>query len=170
MAGNSSRADLIALRWSDRRDADALARVHAAAWAHAYAGIIPGPGLARMISRRGPAWWRRLHAFGGRALVVEQGGTLAGYALVGRNRSGPGGEIQELYLRPDHQGIGLGGRLFEAAHAELIARAIAPLTVWCLADNTLGLAFYRAKAGRETDRRTERVGGADLEKIRFLWP
>ena len=63
---------------------------------------------------------------------------VVGYALIGRCRGGPGGEIQELYIRPDCQGLGFGSRLFAGARAELRARGIAPLTVWCLAANRIG--------------------------------
>lgn len=150
-------------------DSAALAEVHALTWRYAYAGIIPGAGLERMISRRGPTWWRRLHAFGGRALLAVEGEALAGYALFGRNRSGPGGEIQELYVRPEYQGLGYGGSLFAGAHASLLGRAIAPLTVWCLAENRIGTAFYAAMGGHERARRRERVAGADLEKVGFVW-
>lgn len=163
------RDRIISTRWSEAADAETLAAIHASGWRYAYAGVIPEPGLSRMISRRGPGWWRRLHATGGRALVISLGAELVGYALVGRCRSGPGGEIQELYIRPDCQGLGFGSRLFAGARAELRARGVAPLTVWCLAANGIGTAFYRALGGRVTDRARDRVAGADLEKLRFTW-
>lgn len=169
MDRNPSRAGLAATRWSEADDASDLAALHAATWRYAYAGIIPGVGLERMIARRGPSWWRRLHGLGGRALVVAFDDTLAGYALLGRRRDGPGGEIQELYVRPDAQGLGFGSALFAAARAELDARAIAPLSVWCLAANRIGCAFYRARGGREAGRARDGVGGRELEKIRFTW-
>jgi GNAT superfamily N-acetyltransferase len=101
--------------------------------------------------------------------VAQFGEEVVGYALIGRCRSGPGGEVQELYMRPDCQGLGFGARLFTAARAEFRARDMAPLTVWCLADNSLGMGFYRAVGGRETGRVRERVGGVELEKLRFTW-
>lgn len=162
-------ADLSGGRWTTIADAEALSRAHAASWRYAYAGIIPGVALERMISRRGPSWWRRLHAMGGRSMVVDIEDGVAGYALMGRNRNGPGGEIQELYVRPEAQGLGVGVRLFRASQAVLSARAIAPLTIWCLAENRIGCGFYRALGGAETGRGRDRIGGRDLDKIRFTW-
>ena len=54
--------------------------------------------------------------------VAEIDGEVAGYSTYGRNRvpSMPySGEIFELYLSPQHQGMGLGRRLFGAARREL---------------------------------------------------
>jgi ribosomal protein S18 acetylase RimI-like enzyme len=169
MERSPERALRPATRWSEAGDAEALTTLYRDTWRYAYAGVIPGPGLERMLARRGSGWWRRLHDAGARVLVIEFGDELAGYALIGRCRGGPGGEIQELYVRPEFTGLGFGRKLFEAARAEFRARAIAPLTIWCLAANTLGCGFYRSMGGRETGRSRERIGGADLEKLRFSW-
>lgn len=163
-------ARVLSTRWSGPQDCAALAAVHAAAWRYAYAGVIPEPGLTRMISRRGPSWWVRLHEGRAKALVAALGAEVIGYALLGRCRSGPGGEIQELYIRPECHGLGFGSRLFADARAELRARGAAPLTVWCLAGNQIGVGFYRALGGALAGRAAETVAGARLEKLRFAWP
>lgn len=163
-------ARVLGARWSGPEDCAALAEVRAVAWRYAYAGLIPEPALSRMISRRGAAWWRRLHEGPGKALVAVLGDEVVGYALLARCRSGRGGEIQELYIRPDCQGLGFGSRLFATARAEFRARGLAPLTVWCLAENRIGVAFYRALGGVVTGRGAEPFPGACLEKLRFGWP
>jgi GNAT superfamily N-acetyltransferase len=85
-------------------------------------------------------------------------------------RRGPGVEIQELYIRPDCQGLGFGTRLFAASRAALAERGPVALTIWCLGRNRHRCAFYRARGGRETARTGVRFGGVDLEQIRFSWP
>lgn len=164
---------LIETRWSRAEDAPALAELHAAAWRHAYAGIIPGVTLERMIAARGPSWWRRLHGAGARALLIEFDGAVAGYATLGRNRAGPrsdrAGEIYELYLRPTYQGIGLGRRLFTEARARLADHGLTGLKVWALAENTVGRRFYVAMGGAEWSRARDRIGGRDLEKVGYRW-
>jgi ribosomal protein S18 acetylase RimI-like enzyme len=50
--------------------------------------------------------------------VLDVGGTMAGYATLGLNRARSlpqEGEIYELYLKPEFQGVGLGKRLFTEA-------------------------------------------------------
>jgi ribosomal protein S18 acetylase RimI-like enzyme len=162
---------LIATRWSTAEDGRGLAEVHRAAWRYAYAGIIPGVTLERMIARRGPAWWGRMHDRGFRALVIDCDGLLAGYATLGRGRApGPAsGEIYELYIRPECQGCGLGRRLFAAARRNLRAHGLQRLTVWALAENTIALRFYRAMGGTEFGHAQDRFCGVPLDKIGFAW-
>jgi ribosomal protein S18 acetylase RimI-like enzyme len=162
----------IATRWSAAADDPNLADVHRAAWRYAYAGIIPGLTLERMIARRGPAWWSRMHGRGFRALVVDCDGTLAGYATLGRSRGAGGwtsGEIYELYLRPEYQGCGLGRRLFAEARRKLEAHGLDRLTVWALSDNEIACRFYRAMGGIEAAQAEDRFCGVPLAKTGFAW-
>ena len=165
---------MIGIRWSTDDDSDRLAELHREAWRNAYAGIIPGLALERMLARRGGGWWRRMHGLGARALVLEFDGSIAGYATLGPSRSRDGGtargEIYELYLRPECQGVGFGRRLFRAARDRLGAAGLKRLLVWALADNAAACRFYRAMGGRECGRSHERIGGVRLEKIGFAWP
>lgn len=166
---------MIELRLSREADSVALAALHGEAWRYAYAGIIPGVTIERMVTRRGPHWWRRLHGGGGGALVLELDEVLAGYATIGPNRSlgrlgrRPRGEIYELYLKPECQGVGLGRRLFDAARGRLAGAGLAGTVVWSLADNAIGCRFYRAMGGAELGRGRERIGGVALDKLGFVW-
>ena len=164
---------LIETRWSTAADAASLAELHRAAWRNAYAGIIPGLTLERMIARRGADWWRGMHGAGGRALVVEFDETVAGYATLGRGRSRDRGhrcgEIYELYVRPEYQGCGLGRSLFRDARARLRRRGLDGLLVWALAENEVACRFYLAMAGTECARGQDRFCGKPLEKVGFAW-
>ena len=109
---------VITIRRPRKADAEEIASVHDAAWRDAYRGVIPGRELERMIARRGPRWWNSAIARGSRLLVLDFDEAIGGYASYGRNRvpSLPyHGEIFELYLAPEFQGLGFGRRLFEAA-------------------------------------------------------
>jgi GNAT superfamily N-acetyltransferase len=172
--GREDRA-VIRFRWSADADSAALAELHRDAWRYAYAGVIPGLTLERMVARRGPRWWHGLHGSGGGALVLDMDASVAGYATLGPNRvrrrmpGRPGGEIYELYLRPESQGVGLGRRLFEAARARLAGAGFNGIIVWSLADNGIGCRFYRAMGGAELARSRERLGGVALDKLGFVW-
>jgi ribosomal protein S18 acetylase RimI-like enzyme len=150
----------------------AVAATHDDAWRSAYQGIIPGTELEKLISRRGPDWWESAIRKGSRIGVLVFGETLAGYANYGRNRARSlfyDGEIYELYLRPEFQGLGFGRRLFSSARKDLLQSGLKSLVVWALSDNDPAVEFYRALGGRAVARSSERFGTRTLDKVAFAW-
>ncbi len=163
---------IIDIRRAEPRDAAAIADVHQQAWQGAYAGIIPHRALTSMINRRGPDWWANAIRRAATVLVVEIGGEIAGYTTVGRNRARElrqQGEIYELYLRPEYQGIGLGSRLFAAARARLADNGLKGLVVWALEENQNALAFYAGAGGRDIAEGVEIFEQKALKKVAFVW-
>jgi ribosomal protein S18 acetylase RimI-like enzyme len=79
------------------------------------------------------------------------------------------GEIYELYLRPEFQGLGFGRRLFAAAKRDLAQSGLKSMVVWALSDNDPATEFYRALGGRMVARSSERFGPKSLDKVAFAW-
>jgi GNAT superfamily N-acetyltransferase len=145
-------------------DASQLADVYASSWREAYSGIIPAVTLERMIVRRSAVWWRDI--LSRRAvLVLDVNGTVAGYASFaparGRGQTSAA-EEQELYLRPEYQGIGLGVRLFSATLERIKSRGYARVLVRALAENDRANGFYLRYGGRLVSRSDESLGGRML--------
>ncbi|GIL02664.1 MAG: N-acetyltransferase GCN5 [Alphaproteobacteria bacterium] len=162
----------IETRRAEPSDAHAIAEVHDAAWANAYAGIVPHRALTRMIRRRGERWWADAIRRSTFVLVIEVGRAVAGYATIGRNRVSTlpyGGEVYELYLKPEYQGIGLGERLFLAARGELARRGYKGTVVWVLADNDRAIRFYLNAGGRAVAEGAEHFDGQRLRKLAYAW-
>jgi GNAT superfamily N-acetyltransferase len=160
------------IRKAEPRDAREIADVHEAAWVGAYAGIIPHRALTAMINRRGVSWWASAIRRSATVLVVEMGETIVGYATLGRNRARQlnfEGEIYELYLLPQYQGIGLGTRLFEAAREKLRSHGLKGLVVWALEDNGGAVSFYHGRGGRDFAEGVEVFDGQAVRKIAFIW-
>jgi ribosomal protein S18 acetylase RimI-like enzyme len=163
---------LIEIRQAKPCDAGAVADAHDDAWRAAYQGIIPGVELEKLVSRRGPDWWDSAIRKGSRISVLVFGERVAGYANYGRNRARSlsyDGEVYELYLRPEFQGLGFGRRLFTAARKDLANSGLRSLVIWALSDNDPAVAFYRALGGRPVARSSERFGGRTLDKVAFGW-
>ena len=161
---------VITIRGAKASDAEAIAAVHDASWRDAYRGIIPGRELERMVARRGPRWWRTAILRGTRLCVLDFDDTIAGYASYGRNRvpSLPfGGEIFEIYLAPEFQGLGFGKRLFKAARRDLADHGYMSVLVWALADNDRALGFYERLGGRIVRRAEERFGDEVRGRVAF---
>jgi ribosomal protein S18 acetylase RimI-like enzyme len=163
---------LIEIRQAKASDAIGVAATHDEAWRTAYQGIIPGVELEKLVSRRGPEWWDSAIRKGSRIAVLGFGDTVAGYANYGRNRARSlayDGEIYELYLRPEFQGLGFGRRLFSAARRDLVQSGLRSLVVWALSDNEPAVEFYRALGGQAVARSSERFGTKVLDKVAFAW-
>ena len=161
---------VITIRGAKASDAESIAAVHDAAWRDAYRGIIPGRELEKMVARRGPRWWRTAILRGTRLCVLDFDDTIGGYASYGRNRvpSLPfGGEIFELYLAPEFQGLGFGKRLFKAARRDLAEHGFTSVLVWALSDNDRALAFYERLGGRVVRKAEERFGEESRGRVAF---
>ena len=162
----------IDIRKAEPRDAAAIAEVHLEAWRGAYTGIIPHRALISMINRRGAEWWANAIRRAATVLVVEMGGKIAGYTTIGRNRVKElrqQGEIYELYLLPEYQGIGLGRRLFAAARQKLADHGLAGTVVWALEENENAVSFYAGAGGRDIAEGVEIFEQKALKKIAFVW-
>jgi ribosomal protein S18 acetylase RimI-like enzyme len=152
---------LIEIRRAKSSDAKDVAGTHDDAWRAAYQGIIPGNELDKLINRRGPDWWDSAIRKGSRITILQFGDKVAGYANYGRNRARSlfyDGEVYELYLRPEFQGLGFGRRLFTAARKDLVQSGLKTLVVWALSDNEPAMEFYRALGGRAVARSSEKFG------------
>lgn len=162
----------IDIRLAGMGDAAGIADVHDVSWRHAYTGILPYRALDTMIRRRGTEWWKRALRHSTRILVVEFDDEIVGYATLGPNRvrSLPGkGEVFELYIRPEFQGVGFGRKLFLAARQELLRMGLPGCIVWALADNHNAVQFYTNAGGDDIAEDSEVFDGQRLLKIAFAW-
>lgn len=163
---------LISLRIAGQHDAPDIARIHEEAWRHTYQGLIPHLQLSQMIAKRGPGWWQGALDKGMHSLVIDFDDEVTGYVTLGhsRMRGTPySGEIFELYVSPDFQGVGFGGRLFKAAREELLQRKLDGLCVWTLACNERACEFYLHLGGRQISEGLEHFGDEALRKVAFAW-
>ena len=153
-------------------DSVGIARVHEASWRHAYSGLIPYKALDTMVRRRGEDWWARAIRQSTRILVLEDKDQIVGYATLGPNRVNAlaqEGEIYEIYLLPEYQGVGLGRKLFLAARQELVTIGLKGCVVWVLEDNQPAAHFYRNAGGKDTAEGSEMFNGKTLNKIAYCW-
>lgn len=162
----------IDIRPADLADATAISETHALAWNYTYSGIIPHKSLREMISRRDERWWRRAINRGTSVMILDMGGVIPGYVTFGLNRARAlpqDGEIYEIYLRPEYQGVGLGTRLFDSARKRLNTLRCKGLVVWALEENESALRFYEAQGGRDVAEGYETFANSTVRKIAYVW-
>jgi GNAT superfamily N-acetyltransferase len=103
-------------------------------------------------------------------VIAEADGEPLGFALFFHNYSTflaqPGIYLEDLYVRPEARGRGVGRALL--AHLARLARerGCGRLEWWVLDWNESALRFYRALGARPMDEWTvQRLTGADLDRL-----
>ncbi|MDE3155995.1 MAG: GNAT family N-acetyltransferase [Acidobacteriota bacterium] len=163
------------LRLATPADADAIARVHVAAWQDTYTGILPASFLARLSIHEDASRWQRLVADRQSGLFVHVAAGadgIIGFAVGGPNRRGHRrytGELQAIYLRRASQRQGIGSALARAVAAGLAERRLSSMIVWVLAKNAGARQFYEALGGRAAGRRQLEIAGIRLEAVAYGW-
>ncbi|HUH49298.1 MAG TPA: GNAT family N-acetyltransferase [Mycoplana sp.] len=162
----------IDVRRAEPQDAWGISETHRASWLNAYSGIIPHKPLTQMVHRRDERWWRKATRGPATLLVLDVAGVIAGYATLGLNRAQAlpqDGEIYEIYLRPEYQGLGLGRLLFGESRRLLKSLGCNGIVVWCLEDSEMAERFFRSAGGLDIAEGMEDFGGKELKKIGFIF-
>jgi len=133
-----------AIRAASPADAEAIARVHIAAWKTTYAGLVPERFIARRTAWdvRYPMWVERLAA-GPTAYVAEDAGGMFGFASACPMPDRPHDHepllydayLQAIYLLAARQRHGAGRALLGAIARDLIARGSRSMALHVLATN-----------------------------------
>lgn len=142
-------------------DAEQYAAVRIAAWTQAYQPFFE-PGYLesmdpKVIASTWPTTIEKLDA-----IVAEDGGRIAGYALLGH--SGFEGhqdhlEVKALYVHPDFQASGIGRGLMARMVRRTIAKGEDRLVIGAFQANARARAVYEGWGGHEIGRSTFSVGG-----------
>ena len=151
------------IRDATPEDAEALARLHVAAWAETYPGLMPEAEIARCDLAYRLDQWPRLLASDRTRVAIAPG---FGFAMMGPQRSDQFAatqpeELYALYLLRAAQGRGLGRDLFRA-----VAGA-KPFTALVIAGNDRACGFYEARGGRHLGTFAFEAAGERLEEYAY---
>lgn len=175
----------ITIRRATPADAADAARIHVQSWQETYRGMVPQSFLDALdVTQRTASWRRELEnpAESMPQFVALVDGEVYGIAGAGRRRPARDGddsthaaalepydsEIYRLYILDAAKGMGLGRKLMRAMADALEAAGMTRPMLWVAAANKTK-HFYEHLGGREIARKTEVVGGADLEEIGYGW-
>jgi GNAT superfamily N-acetyltransferase len=141
-----------AFREAEIRDADAIGRVHVAAWRAAYRGTMSDAFLDALdAAGRASRWRARLERgfdAGQQLFVAEDGGALVGFAGIGPERGGPAGELYAINLEPRAWGSGIGAALLAHATRALAGLGHREAVLWVVRDNARARRFYEREGWR----------------------
>ncbi|MEM6898134.1 MAG: GNAT family N-acetyltransferase [Pseudomonadota bacterium] len=132
------------IRAAEPADAAALKNLHMASWRSAYASFAPatvfGAPLEHNMAERWDTWPAD------RLIRVAEDDGILGFAAV-EWKAQP--YLDNLHIRPDLRGTGLGRRLFSDLAAVLLAGGHRALSLTVIAGNAPARGFYRRCGGRE---------------------
>jgi ribosomal protein S18 acetylase RimI-like enzyme len=158
-------------------DARGIARVHVESWRDAYADLLPKRHLLQLDPERHAIGWARTLARADdrrHTMVAAVDDDVVGFATFGpgrNDRPGNEGEIYMLYVGTDWREMGIGRQLVQASSIALWEIGKSAVSIWCLAENTAAIGFYRRLGGQRIAKpRAENVGGVEFQVIGFHWP
>jgi GNAT superfamily N-acetyltransferase len=165
---------MMTLRPAAPAHASEIARVQAVAMRAAYGEILPPDALGRISEEELTLRWTATLQREPRStlLAVSEEGII-GFAASGESRDEDArgartGELRSLYVLPDHWGNGTASRLWRATRRALLVEEFPEATLWVLADNTRGRAFYE-REGLVLDgaERITEIFGPPVRKVRY---
>jgi ribosomal protein S18 acetylase RimI-like enzyme len=158
-------------------DADAIAALHADSWRRHYRGAYLDSYLdGDILPERREVWTIRLtpprvNQF---TACAHVDGDVVGFSHTYFDHDPQWGALLDnLHVRSDLKGAGIGTRLLSVAAQELArSRPSQPLHLWVLDQNTAAQAFYDARGGMrvETMLRGPFPGGGRAVGHRYFWP
>ncbi|MDQ3704345.1 MAG: GNAT family N-acetyltransferase [Chloroflexota bacterium] len=154
-------------------DVPGIARVHIESWRTTYKGMVPQHIIDGFTYEQREALWRRALDPGNASFVyvAEEDGEVVGFASGGPAREdvpNHAAELYAIYLLQEHQGKGIGRRLFDAVVRELVRRGLYSMAIWVLAENP-ACGFYEAMGGRKVYERQEEADGVLIDEVGYGW-
>lgn len=159
-------------------DAPAITAVQLTTYRAEYGGWLPDQMAALDPAGLTAAWRRSIDDETHRVAVAEVAGEVVGYTLTIPPTTeilAPGddpahvGEIDSLYVRPDHHGHGLGRALVTDALDALTAADRATCLLWALERHAASRGFYERVGFRLDDDSGGRGVWRGLTKIRYRY-
>lgn len=156
-------------------DAELIARLHAESWRQTYRGMYPDEFLdGDVVPNRLAVWKDRLReerADQG-VFVAEDQGSLLGFVCAYGNADARWGSlIDNLHVRPDRKGGGIGTQLIRAVAAWLgVRHGNSGVFLWVLEANAPARGFYeRLGAFHAETVVMETPGGGVARSCRYVW-
>jgi GNAT superfamily N-acetyltransferase len=164
-------------REATAQDVEAIAALHADSWRRHYRGAYSDAFLNNEVfADRLRVWTDRLHQpdrSNESTIIADRDGAVVGFAHTILNEDPEWGALLDnIHVRHDLKGGGIGTRLMAGTARALIERAPSSgLYLWVLEGNKAAQVFYQARGGKRVGSKTsEAPGGGTIVAFRYVWP
>ena len=164
------------IRLASKRDANAIAILHANSWNLAYRGIFSNEYLDGPVEKERLTTWKKRFLVPSKQQLVwvaeDDDKILMGFICLFLNSDPVWGTlIDNLHIRGDLKRKGMGTSLMEwAAKWLLINESDTKIYLWVLEKNNRARVFYDALQGKSVETRLElQADGSRVPAIRYTW-
>ncbi|HKL43674.1 MAG TPA: GNAT family N-acetyltransferase [Candidatus Absconditabacterales bacterium] len=151
-----------------KKDLPDIVRINVYCWKHNYKGNVDQAYLDS-ISYQKQLKKRSNKEIKGNIFVSEIDGKVVGFIHGGKSRDGeefPPYEIRGLYIDPNHQGKGIGTKLFQFI---IDLYSIKSFYLWTLKNNPQSEGFYQKMGGVKFGEKTREFGGYPIQEVGYKW-
>jgi ribosomal protein S18 acetylase RimI-like enzyme len=143
-------------------------------WRAAYVDIVPQAFLDGLsVDKRETAFREAITRWKPEMWVATHEAQVIGWIGFGPSRDAgvapEVGEIEAIYVLPEHWSTGAGRELWRAGARRLGERGFTSITLWVLEENVRAMRFYSA-AGMQPNpasRKLLSIGGKQLAEVRY---
>jgi len=143
MTSTARETEMLQIRATAETDLAAVAEIYWSAWHETHAPFIPA-AVAEFRDRQFFA--KRACGFGARLIVADLDGVVMGFTVWDE------ASLQQLWLRRDARGLGIGDKLANAAEGQIAAAGTTRAHLTCMAANEPARRFYERRDWHVVDR------------------
>ena len=174
IAVSMSSTSVFPVRATALRDAKAISDLYALVARDLYQSLLGTDQLPPLGQDKRQAFWREAIEFAEpQVMAALHGDRIVGFVGFDRSRDAGSrqttGEITDIYVHPDFQGLGVGLSLWHAARQGLHDEGCIDVTLWLQARNKTALRFFEL-AGFKREPGAERevqIAGHALDELRL---
>jgi GNAT superfamily N-acetyltransferase len=165
---------LFQIRQATFFDAEKIATLHASSWRKAYRGLLSDEYLDNNLDgERKNIWISKMAKLTDQEFVflAENEHDLLGFvAVLDKPEAGMDAFVDNLHVRWDLKGQGIGKQLLKAVAERLLQTGRKSVYLWVLKGNEPAEKFYFSRGAKRADTAVIQFGGKDVEQSRFVWP
>ena len=155
-------------------DVPSVARIRIDGWRKAYGGIVDGEYLNSLDVEEQAQKFVKCVGSDNFIVAIMDGEVVGFCRFLYDNSFSPNidyvdCELTAIYVRPDLNGKGIGAEMFNDVVKKFKNRNKTNMIVWCLADNTDSIEFYKHIGGEIKEEKIVQIGDKNYKEVGIVY-